>query len=59
MTKLVVSNLPFVNADGVAFGIKNKRHVADGRGERFELKLHAVGFQVRDGGVEIIHFQCD
>jgi len=49
--------IPFVDANGVAVGIVNHRHVADGRGHRLDAKFHVVLFQLRHRVVEVFHFQ--
>src|SRR5215469_9563739 len=55
MNLIVVVSL--VNANAVAVGIKNHRHAADRRGHRLNAEFHIVLLQMRDGGVEILHFE--
>jgi hypothetical protein len=50
---------PLMDADRVAVGIGNHRHLAGGRGKWFHFEFHAIRFQMRDGLVEIFHFQAD
>src|ERR1035437_194899 len=48
MSKKLSLRLPLVNANGVAIGVVNHRHVADGRGHRFDAELHVVRAQMRE-----------
>ena len=43
--------------NAVAVGIKNHRHAADRRGHWLNAEFHVVLLQMRDGGVEILHFE--
>ena len=49
--------IAFVNTNAVAVWIKNHRHAANWGGHGFDAKLHLVLLQMRNGGVEILHFE--
>ena len=51
------TGIAFVNANAVAVRIKNHRHAANRRWQRFDAELHPVLFQMRNGRVEILHFE--
>src|ERR1700690_4263137 len=51
--------IPLVNAKGVAVGVGDESHAADGRRKRLYFECHVARPQVRDGRIEIIDFQTD
>ena len=48
-----------MNANQVALGVENERHLADGSGHRLHLEFHIVRAQMRDGVVKVFHFEAD
>jgi len=54
-----MSRLALVDADGVAIGVADKGHVADGGLQRADFEGHIGGAQFSDGSIKVIHFQTD
>src|ERR1043166_8181700 len=51
------SRFSLVDADRIAVGVGDERHVADGRVLRLPDEFHAALLQAVDGGVKVVHFQ--
>ena len=48
-----------MDADQIAFGVKNESHPANWRHYRLDLEFHFVHAQMRDGFVKVFNFQSD